>query len=199
MKTRIVITGTSGVGKTYLESLLHNDYGFIQLPKYTNRPKRPGEIEGKGIYFVEKRELSNQDNKYFFSLDYSGYTYSWKNSDLKTYVDYNLTMAITLESLSGLLNSEMGFIPIILYIDKNNIDLLIERIKLQLNYYNLKNNEKEDADRIIEKRILLAKKESNNIDKYLKNINEQNRGMAFKIIDDLTIPNQVIPYILSLM
>ena len=199
MKTRIVITGTSGVGKTYLESLLHNDYGFIQLPKYTNRPKRPGEIEGKGIYFVKKRELSNQDNKYFFSLDYSGYTYSWKNSDLKTYVDYNLTMAITLESLSGLLNSEMGFIPIILYIDKNNIDLLIERIKLQLNYYNLKNNEKEDADRIIEKRILLAKKESNNIDKYLKNINEQNRGMAFKIIDDLTIPNQVIPYILSLM
>ena len=65
MTTRIVITGTSGVGKTYLESLLHNDFGFIQLPKYTNRPKRPGEIEGNGIFFVEKNELVNSNNKYF--------------------------------------------------------------------------------------------------------------------------------------
>jgi guanylate kinase len=199
MTTRIVITGTSGVGKTYLESLLHNDYGFIQLPKHTNRPQRPGEVEGRGIFFVEKSELINSNNKYFFSLDYSGYTYSWKNSDLEANILNNVTMAITLESLSGLLDTNQGFIPIILYIDKNNIDLLIERIKLQLDYYNLNDVEKDEADKIIEKRINLAKEESTKIDKYLVNITTQNKGKAFKIIDDLTIPDEVVPYILSLM
>lgn len=198
MAIRIVITGTSGVGKTYLESLLHNDYSFIQLPKFTNRPKRPSEVEGKGVFFVEKPELEKNSKNYFFSLDYTGYTYLWKTEDLKKYTNNNVTMAITLESLYRLLNKNINFIPIILYVDQNNLDLLIERIKLQLDYYNLNKEGKLKSDIIIKNRIELAMVESLNIEKYLNLINKKNRGKAFKIAGDSTIPNEVIPYILSL-
>lgn len=198
MAIRIAITGTSGVGKTYLESLLHNDYSFIQLPKYTNRPKRPGEVEGKGVFFVEKPELEKNSKNYFFSLDYIGYTYSWKTEDLKKYIKHNVTMAITLESLYRLLNKNINFIPIILYVDQNNLDLLMERIKLQLDYYNLNKEGKYKSDIIIKNRIELAMVESLNIEKYLNLINRKNRGKAFKIAGDSTIQNEVIPYILSL-
>jgi guanylate kinase len=199
MNTRIVITGTSGVGKTFLESLLQEDYGFIQIPKYTNRPKRPGEIAGKGIFFVDKDELEKHKDDYFFSLNYTGFTYSWKKSDLEKNINNNITIAITLEALPGLLEKNIGFIPIILYIDQNNIELLEERIKIQLDYFNLNKSEQKEADIIISKRLELAKKESQNIDKYLNSITKENKGRAFKITDDLTIPNEVIPYIIGLM
>lgn len=199
MNTRIVITGTSGVGKTFLESLLQEEYGFIQIPKYTNRPKRPGEIAGKGIFFVDKDELEKHKDDYFFSLNYTGFTYSWKKSDLEKNINNNITIAITLEALPGLLEKNIGFIPIILYIDQNNIELLEERIKIQLDYFNLNKSEQKEADIIISKRLELAKKESQNIDKYLNSITKENKGRAFKITDDLTIPNEVIPYIIGLM
>ena len=197
MALRIVITGTSGVGKTYLESLLQNDFDFIQLPKYTNRPKRPGEIEGNGIYFLKKIELINNVKNYFFSLDYTGYTYSWKTEDLNKYNNNNVTMAITLESLSRFLKKDLNFIPIVLYVDKDNLELLRERIKLQLDYSNLNTEGKLKSDYIIKDRIELAKIESGNIEKYINLINKNGKGRAFKIIDDSTIPKEVIPYILE--
>lgn len=195
---RIAITGTSGVGKTFLETLLSDKYGFIQIPKYTNRPKRPSEIEGKGIFFRSKEDLIQYKNDYFFMLEYMGYLYKWKKEDLDRYQNNNVSIGITLESMTRIVDSKLDFIPILLYIDPSNIKFLEKRIKKQLDYNNLNTNKKIEADKIIAQRLDAVIIESQNIDKYIDIISKSKSGKAFMIQNDSTIGSEVIPYILSL-
>lgn len=195
---RIAITGTSGVGKTFLESLLSEKYGFIQIPKYTNRPKRPSEIEGKGIYFKTIEDLLMHKNEYFFMLEYMGYVYKWKKEDLDRYQNKNISIGITLESMSRIIDSKLDFIPILLYIDPSNIKFLEKRIKKQLDYINLTQDKKKEADTIISKRLDAVIIESKNINDYIDALSKTKYGKAFMIKDDSTLESEVIPYILNL-
>lgn len=195
---RIAITGTSGVGKTYLEQLLTKELGFVQLPKTTNRHKRPNEIDGQGIKFRSRNDIENEIDKYFFYLEYMENIYVWEKMDLKK--NKNCTIAITLESMGRLLDLKLKFIPILLYIDVNNLSLIKKRIKRQLGYKDLSLIDKNEADIIINKRMELAHKESETINKYIELISKRSKkGRAFKIIDDTTLIKEVIPYIKSLL
>ena len=196
---RFVITGTSGVGKTFLENVLQEKYGFIQIPKYTDRPKRPNEIEGKGIYFVDRNELQRPNHNYFFKLSYIGNIYGWKVEDLRNAKNKNLTIAITMESLQSLLTKDLEFIPILLYTKLDQMDQLTARIKKQLDYDNLSPENKLKADQTIQKRLALAETETKNIDKYIKIVQGAKGGKAFNIISDDTLFTEVIPYIQSLI
>lgn len=193
---RIVITGTSGVGKTFLEELLASEYGFHQLPKTTSRNKRPNEIEGQGIKFAKKDEIQKMFDKFFFCLEYAGNIYCWEKKDL--YEHDNCTMAITMESLPALLSLQLDFIPILLYLDRSHLDLLDHRIRKQLGYTDLTPQEKIAADLKIQERLNLANNELAQIDKYLKIIDKSAKGRAFLIKDDQTLYQEVIPYIMSL-
>ena len=134
---RIAIIGTSGVGKTFLETLLCSEHEFVQIPKYTDRPKRPTEESGKGIFFMNRSELEKNNKNYFFELNYAGFLYKWKKDDLEKNKSNNITIAITLESLQSLLDRDLNFIPIMLYTNIEDMDFLIERIKNQLQYSEL--------------------------------------------------------------
>lgn len=195
---KLAIVGTSGVGKTYLETLLSKEYGFFQLPKYTNRPQRPDEVDGQGIFFISDNEdvdhLSNPE--YFFHLNYMGFNYGWKQKDLDQVKKGNATIAITLESMQDLLKLDLGFIPILLYIEPENINLIKNRLKRQLNYNSLEGAKKTDADNVISRRIKAAINETNTIERYVKIANKT--GKAFEIKGDESIREEVIPYILTL-
>jgi len=193
---RIVITGTSGVGKTYLEQLLAAEYGFFQLPKTTSRDKRPQEIEGQGIKFASKTEINNNLKDFFFCLNYAGNIYCWENKDLQAHKD--CTMAITMESLTDLIKLDLKFIPILLYLDQSHLDLLDKRIRKQLDYDKLNQKERIQADLKIKERLQLASKELAQIAKYIEIVNAANYGRSFLIKDDDTLYQEVIPYILSL-
>ena len=55
-----VLSGPSGVGKTtLLQNLfaLGSDEGIQLVPRFTDRPQRPGEVDGFENYFVTHREL----------------------------------------------------------------------------------------------------------------------------------------------
>ncbi len=192
---RLAITGTSGVGKTFLETILHEKYNFEQLPKYTNRPQRPDEIEGKGIYFIKDgSETTIATNpEYFFHLEYMGFNYGWKKKDLEKQQNRDLTIAITLESMPRLLKLNLGFIPILLYIRPENTNLLMQRLKNQLRYTDLVGQDKVTADFTISKRIKAAINETNRNQYYIRLVNKI--GMSFEIKDDQTIIDEVIPYI----
>lgn len=196
---RLAITGTSGVGKTFLETMLHEKYDFIQIPKYTNRPQRPDEIEGKGIYFIKDgTEASiSKSPDYFFHLEYMGFNYGWKKFDLEKHSQQNITIAITLESLPRLLKLELGFVPIFLYIRPENNNLLMQRLKRQLKFNELSGHQKAEAEATISRRIKAAINESNRNQDYISLVNKT--GMSFEIKNDNTILEEVIPYIKAKM
>lgn len=55
----IVITGPSGVGKgTLLRSLLQRHPELLFSVSATTRPPRPGEVEGKNYYFVDRDQFT---------------------------------------------------------------------------------------------------------------------------------------------
>lgn len=193
---RIAISGTSGVGKTYLEKVLANKYNFVQLPKTTDRKQRPNEINGQGIIFKTRDQIEKSISKYFFTLEYAGHIYAWKNTDLKRYK--NCSVAITMESMSDLLAKNLNFIPILLYINNNNLKFLERRIKNQLNFNCLSALNKLEAKAKIDERIKLAKSELENIEKYIKIVESVPKGKAFRILSDDTIYQEIIPYIESL-
>jgi guanylate kinase len=194
---RIAIAGTSGVGKTYLETILANKYKFVQLPKTTDRPKRPQEISGQGIFFKTRKEIESNFKQYFFSLEYAGHIYAWQNNDLLK--SKNATVAITMEGLENLITKDLLFIPILLYIDQENLSFLEKRIKDQLNYKDLTPNERFEAEAKIIQRLNLAQKELININKYIEIVESVPNGKAFNIKDDNTIFNEVLPYIEKLL
>lgn len=194
---RIAISGTSGVGKTYLENILADKYNFKQLPKTTDRKQRPHEREGQGIYFKTREQIEKEISKYFFTLEYAGHIYAWSKSDLNTNKD--CTIAITMESMNSLLARDLNFTPILLYIDSSNLGFLEQRIKNQLNFDSLNRQDKLEAEAKIAERLILAESELQNIDSYISIVESVKNGKAFQIQNDNTIFQEILPYIESLI
>jgi len=68
----ITLSGPSGIGKTTLFNLIEDKLGSKKLkliPRFTNRPKRHGEIEGFEYYFISQNtfleKVQNNDFIYF--------------------------------------------------------------------------------------------------------------------------------------
>jgi len=82
MSNRIILLlGKSGCGKSTVANILETKYNLPQLPSYTTRPPREGEVNGVGHEFVTLKDYieyfdSNQivastyfHNNYYFSTD----------------------------------------------------------------------------------------------------------------------------------
>lgn len=179
----LVIAGTSGVGKTYLEEYLESQKLTWQLPKYFDRPNRPDERRDKNIS-LNKTEWMSARQEFFFTLHYSGYHYGWKRSDMKN--GKISTLAITLESLEEFLRTNTNFIPLLLWIDWEHLALLEQRMKIR-----------GDTDETIKKRLILAKEEIKAYSTY-KDVTEKFKGLVIYIKDNTTIYKELIPQIPSL-
>lgn len=59
----IALLGASGSGKSTIENILHEIYGYNKVISYTTRQKRTGEVDGKDYYFI-----TNEKFKRFISL-----------------------------------------------------------------------------------------------------------------------------------
>ena len=56
----LILTGPSGAGKTTLsKALLEQKPGTLIMISYTTRSKRPGEVDGKDYFFVDKQEFQH--------------------------------------------------------------------------------------------------------------------------------------------
>lgn len=193
--TNIVITGTSGVGKTFLEETLEKLNLTFQLPKYTNRPQRPNENPVKTVS-ITTDEFASQYKNFFFTLEYNGFKYGWKHSDLKSLIPS--TLAITLESLEPFLKKNQNFIPILMYISPSNLKLLKKRIKDREGWDKLTEAEKTKTLDKIYSRLSLAEQEIKKNDIYRK-ITKKYHGLSFEIKDNKTVFNEIIPQITSFL
>lgn len=181
----IVIVGTSGVGKTFLEQELESLGISFQLPKYTNRPQRSGENSNKTIC-ISSSEFKNLflSQSFFFTLDYSGYQYGWKKSDLTLYSHLPTTLAITLDSLEQFLSQNPNFLSVLLTVDSSDLSLLEKRL-----------HSREKLKSEIDRRLNLTRQELIQISKYIKLVNKH-RGLMFYIKNDRTVFDEVIPKII---
>ena len=53
----IVLLGASGSGKSEIEKILSNKYGYKKIVSYTTRKPRDGEVYGKDYYFVSNEQF----------------------------------------------------------------------------------------------------------------------------------------------
>lgn len=183
----LIISGTSGVGKSFLELELEKTGKFYPLPKYTDRQARPGEDPSKIINLssFDFQKLQSQNN-FFFTLNYSNHLYGWAKKDLNKFNNKHATLAVTLDSLFDFFKINQPFLPILLTISKTNLHLIKNRL--------IKRGDSPDQ---IKTRLSLAHNEINNIQKY-KDLVQKNHGLVFNITDDQTIFTKIIPEILSL-
>ena len=53
----IVLLGASGSGKSTIESILYEKYGYEKIISYTTRPQRTNEVNGKDYHFIGNNDF----------------------------------------------------------------------------------------------------------------------------------------------
>ncbi len=173
----LVIAGTSGVGKSFLEEELEKRKLYFQIPKYSDREARSGDNPLKLKYLSSGEFEANRVN-FFFTLSYNSFNYGWKKEDLKK---GPVVMDMTLESLENFMINNPEFLPVVLEVSENNLEMLETRMR--------KRGESEEK---IKKRIELSKEEIAKMEKYRK-IVQKYKGLIFQIKNNQTIFEEVIP------
>lgn len=179
----IVIAGSSGLGKTFLEEELEKKNISFQLPKYFDRENRPGERKDKNIS-VDKNEWKETEKEFFFKLEYNGGNYGWKKRDIRK--NKPVSLAITLKDLKPFLKENKNFVPILLWMSKENFYILEKRM--------IKRGENQEK---IRERLKLASEELIKMEEYKKLVKIYG-GKVFEIKNDKTIFEEVIPEIMTL-
>lgn len=182
--SNLVICGTSGAGKTFLEEYLENHMECMPLPKYFDREIRPRERKDKNIS-VSRDTWMDMRDEFFFTLAYDHHNYGWKKSDLQT--GKVSTLAITLESLGRFMEQNSDFIPILLWVGHDNLELIHTRMEKR----------GETKEKIAE-RLELARDEIARGDEY-KKIVKDNMGWLVNVKSDLSVFEEVIPRTMKLL
>jgi len=189
------IAGTSGAGKSYLEQLLHNKYGFNLLPKYTTRDLRKSELGATHTQHIPIDQFLRYKN-FIWTLHHHGNYYGWKQKDIPANLDANIVIAITLKSAMHMIEDNIDVQLILLHIELNNIALLRNRLIQREQLDKLTHLEQKHILEQIEIRIKKSKEEIKESQKYINAITNYG-GQVFSIKDDNTIPQEIIPWILS--
>ena len=148
----VILSGVSGAGKdTIKKELIKREENIITIPSYTDRPMRPGDVEGGTYHFVsteEFEEMIRNNELYEYNVHHDHYYGTSKkifNEKVKEGkiivkdIDVNGT-----EHLADLLKDDMKVVTIFLRVPKeelerrlkNRIDKpSIKEIKLRLNRF----------------------------------------------------------------
>ena len=89
----IVLVGESASGKSTIEKILSNKYGYKKTISYTTRPPRDGEVNGVDYHFISEDEYVEKFNsKYFVETGaYNG----WLYGTTKNQYDENTVCVLT--------------------------------------------------------------------------------------------------------
>ena len=148
----VILYGVSGAGKdTIKKELIKREENIITIPSYTDRPMRPGDVEGGTYHFVstdEFEKMIKNNELYEYNVHHDHYYGTSKkifNEKVKEGkiivkdIDVNGT-----EHLANLLKDDMKVVTIFLRVPKeelekrlkNRIDKpSIKEIKLRLNRF----------------------------------------------------------------
>lgn len=91
----IILIGASGSGKSSLEKILSDNYGYEKIISYTTRPPRDGEINGIDYNFINNETFTDMIDSNSFA-EYDEYSQNRLYGTLKSdYVDGNKVVVLT--------------------------------------------------------------------------------------------------------
>lgn len=98
----IVLLGASGSGKSTIENILSDNYGYEKIISYTTRPQRLGETNGKDYHFIDNETFKEALNKKLFA-EYDEYSQERFYGTLKSdYLRGNKVVVLTPNGLRQL-------------------------------------------------------------------------------------------------
>ena len=195
-----VITGPSGCGKSHLVNELCQK-GVYPLEVYTDRLRRSSETTVTDRVYLTSTEFTNTLGEFLYWFEFQGNRYGYKLFDIETQSAQNKSICfnITPTDLIPLLKKLPHAITIYLSVDINNFDMLFERIiKRELSPTDTKENKDAKVAKI-KNRLDYAKKELESFTKIQQELLQNPLSKVFTIIDDTTLYNEVLPYIIKLM
>ena len=126
----VILSGVSGAGKdTIKKELLKREDNIVTIPSITDRPMRPGEVEGAPYHFVSTEEFEKMIENhelYEYNVHHNHYygtskkVFNDKNKEGKIIVkdiDVNGT-----ENLINLLRKDMKVVTIFLRVPKEELE-----------------------------------------------------------------------------
>ncbi len=89
----IILIGESASGKSSIEKILADKYGYKKTVSYTTRPPRNGEVDGIDYYFINEDEYAQKFNAGFF-VETGGYN-GWLYGTTKDQYNENTVCILT--------------------------------------------------------------------------------------------------------
>ena len=80
----IILVGESATGKSTIEKILEEVYGYKKTVSYTTRPMRNGEVNGVDYNFISSDEFTDKFNSDFF-VEVGAYNNWWYGTTEKQY------------------------------------------------------------------------------------------------------------------
>jgi len=128
----VIVSGVAGSGKdTLIEELWSLPELFEVAVSYTDRPMRPGEIEGKNYHYISKVDFDAGIKKKEFvewETVRGEYRYGRKKADLKKAFKSGKTVVMSVEPL-GMLKFKKIYDVASVFIMPPSLDVAIERLK----------------------------------------------------------------------
>jgi guanylate kinase len=188
--SNLIIAGVSGVGKSFLESVLSKEYGYTSVTKYSNRPMRPNE---KGLISLSDKDFDAMQNEFLSVIHQGGYKYGYKKAEIENHD--KKTIATPMKDIEAHIKAtQTPLIPIILGIKVKSLDLLRDRMKQRENFDSLPQDQQQFIYNKIEERMKLAQEDIGFM-KHYEDMAFKYDGKVFYIEDDNTLFDEVIPYI----
>ena len=100
----IVITGPSGVGKGTIVRLLRTRYPELYLSiSATTRKSRPGEIDGRDYYFVDRQKFTTmiQEEEFLEWAEYAGNYYGTPKNKIEEQINLGRLILLEIELIGA--------------------------------------------------------------------------------------------------
>lgn len=123
----VVLSGVTGVGKSYLKSIIQDKLNLENLLLVTTRAKREGEIEGKDKYFftIDEYNKKKQTGEIAVTFNFLGENYAYYTKDLLN----NKNSIVELHYATITEFKKVAKQVLAIYILPNDINIAIEQLK----------------------------------------------------------------------
>jgi guanylate kinase len=147
-----ILSAPAGTGKTTLARMLTDEFDcIVESISWTTRPMRPGEIEGKDYYFIDKKKFEDKvrHGEFLEYVEVFGYYYGTARADLLIEQKRGKHVFLVIDTQGAMKLKVERFPAIFIFVYPPSLEEL--RVRLE--------KRKTDSEKSIEKRLLWAKEE----------------------------------------
>ncbi|MEE8150445.1 MAG: guanylate kinase [Nitrosomonadaceae bacterium] len=171
-----IISAPSGTGKTSLiKALLQTDIDLSLSVSYTSRLVRPGEVEGRDYYFVERKmfEQMLEHGEFLESAEVYGNLYGTSQKWIDKAIASGQDILLEIDSQGAQQVRRIFSNTVSIFVLPPSLDVLETRLR----------NRNQDCQEVIARRIAAARQEISRVNEYdyviiNENLDEALRGLT---------------------